>query len=338
MTLGTALASSDRPLQVQYDAVLLDLDGVVYVGPDAVPGAADALNGAQQAGATLAYLTNNASRTAATVASHLRELGMPVPGEQSVVTSAQAVAHLMARQLPHQARVLVIGGEGLRTAMRDHELIPVSSLDDDPVAVVQGYDPTIGWLDLAEAAYAVQRGLPWYASNTDLTIPTPRGIAPGNGSLVNTVRTATGQDPVIAGKPSRPLFDETFERIAATRPLMVGDRLDTDIDGAITAEIDSLAVLTGVSSLADFCAAAPGHRPSFVADDLSALDQSHSPVDIDGDQATCGSSRVVVRDGRIELDHGAPRDVSTLRATVQLAWSHFDTSHTQLVPGGTLEP
>lgn len=330
------LRSSSTPLIEQHDAVLLDLDGVVYVSDHAVPEAVKALNGASDAGVALAFLTNNASRTPTAVADHLRRLGL-APEVDDVVTSAQAIARVMADELRVGAAVLVCGGEGLIEAVREAGLVPVSSLDDRPEAVVQGYFPEIGWTDLAEVGYAVQAGLPWYVSNADLTIPTSRGIAPGNGSLVQTVRTTTASGPrAIAGKPYRPLFEVTMDRIQATRPLMVGDRLDTDIAGARAAGIASLAVLTGVSDLAEIAAAGEEERPDYIAADLRGLHQTHPPVDIDEETAACGSAVARHADGRITLERPAA-DVPSLRAVIGLAWHLRDTGSTiPSVGDGTL--
>jgi HAD superfamily hydrolase (TIGR01450 family) len=259
-----------EPLAKLYDTALLDLDGVVYRGQDAVPHAVESLNAAAAAGMRLAYVTNNASRTPEAVAEHLDSLGLPVtPGD--VVTAAQAVARMIAEQVPPASRVLVIGGEGLRAALRDHGLQAVDTAADEPVAVVQGYRPDTSWTDLAEAAYAVQSGVPWFAANTDRTMPTSRGIAPGNGALVAAVAAATGTWPQVAGKPEPALHRETMLRTAARRPLVVGDRLDTDIEGANRAGVDSLLVLTGVTDLAGARAAAPEQRPTYIAQDLRAL-------------------------------------------------------------------
>ncbi len=332
------LASTRRPLHDEHDAILLDLDGVVYVGADAVPGASAALTSAVDAGAQLAYLTNNAARPAGVVADHLRELGMPVQADGDVVTSAQAVSELVAAAVPAGSRVLLVGGPGLREPLEAAGLVCVSELADQPVAVVQGYHADVGWTQLAEASYAVESGLPWFASNTDLTIPTARGVAPGNGALVHAVRLATGAEPRVAGKPERPLFDETLRRIPAERPLMVGDRLDTDIDGAIGAGIASLAVLTGVSSLADLFAAGPGHRPDHVGADLGALGVDHPPVELAGETARCGGAEATLVGDRVEIRGADARDVTALRAAVQLAWSIRDTSGRDVLPGGTLEP
>ncbi|MFD5555979.1 HAD hydrolase-like protein [Streptomyces sp. NPDC127068] len=270
-TTRTRPAVSERPLSEAYDTALLDLDGVVYAGGSAIAHAVDALDAARTGGMRLAYVTNNALRTPDAVAVHLSELGIPTTAAD-VITSAQAVARLIADEVPAGARVLVIGGEGLRVALRERGLTPVDSADDDPVAVAQGYGgPDLPWSRFAEASYAVARGVPWYASNTDLTIPSGRGIAPGNGAAVEVVRIATGADPKVAGKPLPPMHRETVLRTGARRPLVVGDRLDTDIEGAFNGDVDSLLVLTGVTDGPRLLAAPPAHRPTYVDADLRGL-------------------------------------------------------------------
>ena len=332
MTMGT----TTQALSTQYDLAMLDLDGVVYLGADPIDGAASALTTARERGLRLAYITNNASRTAHQVAEKLREMGMPEVSDEDVVTSAQAVAHLMADDLPAGSAVLVVGGEGLRAPLEERGLRCVSSLDDSPVAVVQGFHADIGWHELSEASYAIQSGLPWYASNTDLTVPTARGIAPGNGSLVQAVRNATGAEPIVAGKPQRALFDETIARVGGTHPLMVGDRLDTDIDGAINAGIDSLVVLTGVSSLQEIADAGREHRPTFVSKDLRGLDEMHHDITIDDDRARCGDALVELVDGTVTVKEGDPSATSTLRAVVALAWHVRDRSDASVALDGRL--
>ncbi|MEU3356446.1 HAD hydrolase-like protein [Streptomyces sp. NPDC037389] len=312
---------SERPLSAAYDTALLDLDGVVYAGGEAIAYAVESLGTARDGGMHLAYVTNNAARTPETVAGHLTELGVPAaPGD--VITSAQAVARLMSDQLPSGARVLVIGSEGLWVALRERGLVPVESLDDDPAAVVQGYGgPDMPWSRLMEASYAVARGLPWFASNTDLTIPSARGIAPGNGSAVEVVRIATGADPQVAGKPLPPMHRETILRTGAERPLVVGDRLDTDIEGAFAGGVDSLLVLTGVTTAARLLAARPEHRPTFVAEDLRGLLEPQPPVSGSaGEGFRCGGWTASVEDGELVLDGGGER-VDALRALCAAAWS-----------------
>ncbi|MGW1014117.1 HAD hydrolase-like protein [Streptomyces termitum] len=278
-----------------YDTALLDLDGVVYyAGGGAVPHAVEALGAARDGGMRLAYVTNNALRTPDAVAAHLTELGVPAAPED-VVTSAQAVSRLVAEDVPEGSRVLVVGGEGLRVALRERGLVPVDSADDEPAAVVQGYGgPEMGWGRFAEAAYAVGRGVPWYASNTDLTIPGTRGIGPGNGAAVEVVRIATGgrSEPKVAGKPQPPMHRETVLRTGAVRPLVVGDRLDTDIEGAFNGGVDSLLVLTGVTDAAALLAAVPAHRPTYVAADLRGLLTAHPEVAAEPDGGfRCGAWR-----------------------------------------------
>lgn len=336
IAVGAGLDSTTTALSASYDLAMLDLDGVVYLGHEVIAGAAPGLLAARSRGMRLAYITNNASRTARDVADKLRAMGVPPLADEDVVTSAQAVAHLMADALPAGSAVLLVGGEGLREPLEKRGLRCVASLDEHPVAVVQGFSPDVGWQQLAEASYAIQAGLPWYVSNTDMTVPTVRGIAPGNGSLVQAVRNATGAVPIVAGKPERALFDETIARVGGIRPLMVGDRLDTDIDGAINAGIDSLAVLTGVSDLRAICAAAPGHRPTFVSADLGGLDEVHPDVEIVGKAAQCAGARVELDGEVIRLRAGAPRATASLRAAAGLAWSVRDQSGIHAVLDGTL--
>ncbi|GAB1334836.1 HAD hydrolase-like protein [Streptomyces sp. E-15] len=311
---------SGRPLSEAYDTALLDLDGVVYAGGDAIAHAVDSLAAARSGGMRLAYVTNNALRTPDTVAGHLTELGIPAAADD-VITSAQAVARLISEQVPAGARVLVIGGEGLRVALRERGLTPVESADDDPAAVVQGFGgPDLPWSRFAEASYAVRRGVPWFASNTDLTIPSGRGIAPGNGAAVEVVRIATGAEPQVAGKPLPPMHRETIIRTGAERPLVVGDRLDTDIEGAFNGGVDSLLVLTGVTDGAQLLAASPRHRPTYVDADLRGLLTGQPEVGVEGDGFRCGGWTATAGADRLEVaGDGEPLD--GLRALCAAAWT-----------------
>ncbi|MFH8882940.1 HAD-IIA family hydrolase [Streptomyces californicus] len=321
-------SGSGTALNEAYDTALLDLDGVVYAGGEAIAYAVEALAEARAGGMHLAYVTNNALRTPDAVAEHLTELG--VPAEPSdVITSAQAVARLVADQLPPGARVLAIGGEGLRVALRERGLVPVESADDDPAAVVQGYGgPDMTWGRFAEASYAVRRGLPWFASNTDLTIPSARGIAPGNGAAVEVVRIATGAEPQVAGKPLPPMHRETVLRTGAERPLVVGDRLDTDIEGAFNGGVDSLLVLTGVTDAGLLLAAPPQHRPTYVDRDLRGLLTGQPEVVAAGEGFRCGDWTAAVRGDRLVLEtaggeeeEGGGDALDGLRALCAAAWT-----------------
>jgi glycerol-1-phosphatase len=252
-----------------HDALLADLDGTLYRGPVAVPGAVQAVRAAAQRGVRTVYVTNNASRRPAAVAEHLAELGFPA-GTDDVVASSQAAAALLAEQLQAGAKVLVVGTEALADEVVARGL-QVTGGSDDAVAVVQGHSPDTGWRQLAEATVAVRAGALWVACNTDLTLPTERGPLPGNGAMVDVVRTATGQEPQVAGKPGPALLHEAVRRVGAQRPLMIGDRLDTDIEGGRAAGMATLLVLTGVSDAAELLAAPPERRPDFVAADLDGL-------------------------------------------------------------------
>ena len=279
----------------------------------------------------LGYVTNNASRPPGAVAAQLRELGLTLD-DAAVVTSAQAAARLVAGLVPAESRVLVVGGDGLVEALAEHGLRAVHRLEDEPAAVVQGFAPTVGWEQLAEGAYAVAAGLPWVASNVDRTIPTPQGRAPGNGTLVAAVREATGIDPVVAGKPEPALVEESVLRTGAKQPLMVGDRLDTDIAGARRAEIPSLLVLTGVTSLEELFGAAGDERPDFVAGGLGGLLHPHEPVSAEARAARCGPWAATVDAGNLRLD-GPPQSdpideratTAALRAVVTAAWAAQDS-------------
>jgi HAD superfamily hydrolase (TIGR01450 family) len=317
------LRASGEPLDAAYDVALLDLDGVVYIGGAAIPGAAEALSKAGAAGMRLAYVTNNASRTPAAVAALLTSLGVPAAA-QDVVTSAQAAARLLAERLPAGSPVLVIGGTGLRMALRERGLRPVSTAADKPRAVVQGFAPDVSYSTLAEGGLAVRAGALFVASNADLTIPGRHGIAPGNGSLIQVIATATGVQPLVAGKPEPPLHRESVLRTGAAHPLVVGDRLDTDIEGAHRAGTDSLLVLTGVTRPADVVLAPPSQRPTYLAEDLAGLLEPHpAPEKSTAEEAggySCGGW-TARRDGdRLELT-GQGERIDGLRALCAAAWA-----------------
>ena len=308
------------PLAKVYDVALLDLDGVVYLGGAAVPDAPEALAKASDAGMRLAFVTNNSSRTPSAIAAQLASFGVAASAGD-VVTSAQAAARLLATRLPAGAAVLVVGGTGLRVALRERGLRPVTVAADRPAAVVQGYSPDISYSLLAEGALAVQAGAWFVASNADSTIPTARGRQPGNGALSQVIVAATGQQPVIAGKPEPPLHAESVARTGAQRPLIVGDRLDTDIEGAVRVGADSLLVLTGVSRPLDAVLAPPHQRPTYLAAGLTGLLEPHPPVSMSGNAFRCGGwvARWLAG-GRLVLD-GSGDMLDGLRALCAAAWS-----------------
>jgi len=317
----SGLGSCDRPLEEAYDAALLDLDGVLYVGPDAVPHAAPAVSAARRSGMRLAFVTNNASRRPEVVAAHLTSLGINAEADD-VVTSAQAAVRYLVAHLDVGARVLVLGTEGLAEEVEAGGLRPVRRADGAE-AVVQGLATTTSWADLAEAAVVIRSGAPWVAGNRDATYPSPRGPLPGNGAMVAALEVATGRSPVVVGKPQPELHLASVERVGAEHPLVVGDRLDTDVLGARTTGTDSLLVLTGVTSLEELLAAPESMRPTYVAWDLRALARPQPPVSVGTDGATCGAARAWRRGQEIVSE--GPSD-EALRASCALAWSASEES------------
>jgi glycerol 3-phosphatase-2 len=306
-------------LHEKYDVALLDLDGVVYIGGAPIPGAPEALHKAKRHGMHLAYVTNNASRTPAAVAALLGHMNVPAhPAD--VVTSAQAAARLLAEKLPERAPVLVIGATALRLAVRERGLRPVSTAAERPLAVVEGYSPGVGYASLAEGGLAVRAGALFVGTNADSTIPGPRGIAPGNGSMLQVIAHATGTAPLIAGKPEPPLHRESVIRTGAKNPLVVGDRLDTDIEAAHRAGAESLLVLTGVSRPAELLIAPPRQRPTYVAENLDALLQPYPGAARTDDGFACGGWTALRRpSGQLSLTGAGPA-IDGLRALCAAAW------------------
>ena len=305
------------------DVVLADLDGVVYKGPNAIPHAVDSLNRVAR-DRRVGYITNNASRTDASVAQHLTELGLRVAPDE-VVTSPQAAMRLLQQLVEPGSLVLVVGGDGLTHELDRAGFRVTRSADDRPDAVVQGFAPEVGWTQLAEAAFALQKRepeIPWVATNTDWTIPVARGTAPGNGTLVSAVHTAVGRLPTVAGKPEVAIFEEARARFGAEHPLFIGDRLDTDILGANRAGIDSVLVLTGIDQAKQVLAANADSRPTFLLEDLRQLHEPYPAVEHqeapDGAVTTVGKAVVRRTANVLEVERGAGIDL--LRAGSAAIW------------------
>lgn len=323
-----------------FDVLLVDLDGTVYRGGVAIDGAVDSLLACAARGIRSVFVTNNASRHPSAIAEQLRAAGHPTDPED-VVTSAQAGAALLATLVEPGTDALVVGSTHLAEEVAAVGLRPVPTTAAvhrvrAVGAVVQGFDPDLTWRDLAAAGYALATGVPWVATNTDLTIPTADGTAPGNGSMVAMVATVAGRRPVVAGKPERPLIDQAVQRTGARAPLVVGDRLDTDIQAGVRAGLPTLLVLTGVSGPAELVAAVPDERPTHLAADLTGLLRP-APVARRDDSGSwsCDGWTATVRDGRWEVGHEAtavgdraadapPDRVSGLWALANAAWDKRD--------------
>jgi HAD superfamily hydrolase (TIGR01450 family) len=315
-------------LATAYDLLMFDLDGVVYIDGRAVEHAAESLSAAREAGAHVAFITNNPSRTPTQVAEHLRQLGVSAQ-PHDVVTSAQAAARLLLEEHGTGAPIAVLGAEGLVWAVTEAGLEAVEVGDPRAVGIVSGYAPEVRWRVIMRAATLIRNGLPWVATNTDLTLPIDDGLAPGHGLLVRLISDFAEVTPRIAGKPERPLLDETRRRVQGEHPLMVGDRLDTDIEGAHRAETDSLLVMTGVSSLADVIAARPEERPDWIAHDLTALGRPGVHATSESTGWSAGSWRARVDAGHLVVD-GEGADQAALDAwwtvIAATAWEHLDST------------
>ncbi|WP_270887835.1 HAD-IIA family hydrolase [Pedococcus sp. 5OH_020] len=327
-----AKAPEGVPSLVQrYRAVVCDLDGVVYRGPEAVDHAVSALSALT---VPVVYATNNASRPPQEVAAHLTDLGLHVSG-RDVATSSEAGAAELARRLPPGSTVLAIGGEGVREALRQHSFRVVTgtqaqeSRDETYAGVLQGYGPAVTASDLAQAAYAVSAGALWVATNIDETLPTHLGTAPGNGTLVAAVQRATGCEPIVVGKPHAPLYRLCADRLGqpASQLLAVGDRLDTDIAGAVEAGMDSALVLTGVDSVTSLAGAPAPLRPTYVVPDLRALVEDYVPAETDYSWWVCGADRRRITDGGWDVARaGSPIE----QARAGLACLHESLDHGEL--------
>lgn len=290
-------------LAEEYDCALLDLDGTVFRGGEPTVGAVETL---AELESRALFITNNSSRDAAQVAEHLTGLGFTATADD-VVTSGQIAAALLAEQLSAGARVLVLGSESLAAEITGAGLEPVRLAADEPAAVIQGLFTELTWADLAEAALAIRSGAVWMTTNVDKTLPSERGLLPGNGSMVAALRAATDAEPQVAGKPGPALLTAALARGEFYAPLVVGDRLDTDIAAANAAALPSLMVLTGVNSARDAVGAVPEQRPTYIGHDLRALNvdagtlavgpQPFWNVEVDGTTVTVSSAEAEDEDG-----------------------------------------
>jgi HAD superfamily hydrolase (TIGR01450 family) len=270
---------------------------------------------------TLVFITNNASREPGEVARHLTELGIAALPEE-VLTSGQVAVSMLAERLSPGDRVLVVGGPALREGVAARGFVVVDSASDEPAAVIQGWHPDVGWRQLAEASYAVRAGAYYLTTNRDTTLPNERGIAPGNGALVQAVVTASGVEPESAGKPSPRMFLTAAKGASARTPLVIGDRLDTDIAGARAAAIPALLVLTGIHTIRDTLLAAPHERPSFIGATLACLAEPQPGPEVRDGWWHVGGAAARVHDGVLELTETV--GIDAVRAGCVAVWEAAD--------------
>lgn len=322
---------TDVGLAARYAGLVCDLDGVVYAGPSAIEHSVEALNSLT---VPVVYATNNASRTPDEVGGHLRALGIGVD-DGAVLTSSLAAARVLAGDLPPQSQVLAIGGAGVGAALRAVGLDPLTSGQaGEPVAVLQGYGPQVTAADLGEAAHAIRAGARWVATNDDPTLPTERGPAPGNGSLVAAVRLAVDVDPEVIGKPHPPMY-EMAARVLDVDPrhlLAVGDRLETDIRGAVATGMAGALVLTGVHGLEDAASAPADRRPVYVVQDLRGLHRDYPQGRREGEWFVRGEARARVDDSLVVEGSG----LDGMRASLDAVWSAVDDGRITCEVAGAL--
>lgn len=325
------LHGSRKPLVETADVLLIDLDGVCYAGTRDIPNAASGLAAAREAGIKFQFVTNNASRTPQQVAEKLKGHQIAAAAEE-VMTAAMDAVEILTQKIEPASKVLVVGTQALRDTVAQAGFEVVSKASEQPAAVIQGYGAEVGWAELSEAAYAINAGALFMATNLDATLPTEKGFALGNGSLVAAVEHATGQKPFAGGKPFAGIYRKAAAHAGASKPLVVGDRLDTDIAGAVAADMLSFHVLTGVSDAKAVALAYPDRRPSYLGLDLTDLTRAHpGPVHQPTGAWTSGESAafMVVEDGRVmredePVDNGAVLSLEDYRALVAAVWDARD--------------
>lgn len=235
------------PSLAQMDSIIVDLDGVLWRGPEMLPGVKSFFDFIRQSGTRLLLASNNSTARPETVIKRLEEVGVRLP-PSAILTSALATSDYLVRTLPAKAAILMIGEDGLEHAL-DQSGFTLVHKAEDAQAVVVGMDRGLTYDKLAEATLAIRSGTAFIGTNPDRTFPTPRGLVPGNGSLLAALQAATDREPIIIGKPEKLYFELALERLGS-RPqttLMLGDRLDTDIQGGQNAGLNTCLVLTGVT-------------------------------------------------------------------------------------------
>ena len=310
-----------------FETLLLDLDGVIYEGGRTIVDAIESITALKAKGVQVGFITNNASRTSEAIAKQLRDFGLELNAED-VITSAQAGALLLKNLVPQGSKVLVVGGEGLRSNVLLAGFKIVDSSKDSPVAVIQGFDPSVGWQHLAEASYAIQQGARWVATNQDWTIPREEGLAPGNGTLVSAVHTAVGQLPIVAGKPEKAIFETALAQFGTSSAVYIGDRLDTDVLGANRAKIGSALVMTGVTTRKELLAAKPDSRPAYILETLKDLLGSYQAPVKTKRGYKLGSTEVELLGQKVLVSYGDPKSFEALKCACLTIWDSAQPIHT----------
>ncbi|MCH7229769.1 HAD-IIA family hydrolase [Glycomyces sp. L485] len=320
----TRLNAATEALAAAYDLALLDLDGVVYLLQQPIPEAAATVGALPGLACEPVFVTNNASRSPEAVAEALRGMDIPARADE-VLTSAQVVASGIVQHIGEGGTVLSTGSKALREAIEAEGLL----LTDEPreaEAVAFGYTPDTNWRDLAAVTIAARQGAFWAVANLDATLPTPDGPLPGMGALAEAVAIALNRGPdLVAGKPQQPIYQSALARKPGGRAIMVGDRPDSDIEGANRAGIDSLLVFTGVVSPRGALVLPPEQRPTYLGWSLAALTETHPEPKWNEavDAVECGGWTASL-DGDGVLLAGEGADLDGWRALCELTWAAAD--------------
>jgi 4-nitrophenyl phosphatase len=252
-------------------ALILDMDGVVWKGDSPIGNLPETFARIHERGLKFVFATNNGTKTPEEYQQKLRELGVEIETSQ-VVTSALGIAFMLERKYPKGTKIFVIGEDGIRMALKEKgfEILSVENAPEARVFVM-GIDRGINFEKIAEATLLVRAGIPFYTTNTDRTFPTPRGEIPGSGAWLSVITTATGVEPIVAGKPFPYLMEFSLERLGTKKEetLVVGDRLETDIAAGQAVGCPTALVLSGVSIMEQARQWNP--QPDVIADSLSAL-------------------------------------------------------------------
>ena len=252
-------------------SLVIDMDGVLWRADAPIGDLANTFKRIRERGLKFVFATNNSTKTSEQYVERLAKFGVPVEPWQ-VITSSLAAAEAVAKKFPPGTKAFIVGEDGIRVAMeeRGFEILSVENAPDAEVFVM-GIDREINFQKLSEATLLVRKGVPFYATNPDKTFPTPRGEIPGAGAWFSVITTATGVEPIVAGKPFTTLMELSLERLGTSKEesLVVGDRLETDIAAGQAAGCPTALVLSGVSTREDAGKWTP--KIDFIADDLASL-------------------------------------------------------------------
>src|SRR5688572_1520369 len=252
-------------------ALILDMDGVIWKADAPIGDLPAIFKRIRERGLKFVFATNNGTKTPEEYKSKLAELGVEIDASQ-VVTSALGIAFMLSQKYSEGTKIFMIGEDGIRLALEEKgfEIVSIENAEQAQV-VVMGIDRGINFQKIAEATLLVRAGIPFYTTNTDRTFPTPRGEIPGSGAWISVITTATGIEPIIAGKPSSYLMELALERLGTKKEetLVVGDRLETDISAGQSLGCRTAFVLSGVSKIGEAEKWSP--KIDLIANDLAEL-------------------------------------------------------------------